>query len=87
MLIATEALRLSTANLQNRVEYAQALCNQNASDIEENASDIDDNQAQIQRNAEALERTAHRLDSLEEGYSDLNEEKDIDRQVIIKMCH
>merc|ERR1712083_392657 len=26
MLIATEALRLSTANLQNRVEYAQALC-------------------------------------------------------------
>lgn len=43
MLIATEALRLSTANLQNRVEYAQALCDQNASDIEENASDIDDN--------------------------------------------
>merc|ERR1719237_564809 len=68
MLIATEALRLSTANLQNRVEYAQALCDQNQSDIEENASDIDDNQRQIQQNAEALERTADRLDSLEEGY-------------------
>ena len=87
MLIATEALRLSTANLQNRVEYAQALCNQNASDIEENASDIDDNQAQIQQNARDLERTADRLESLEEGYDDLESEKEIDRQVIIKMCH
>ena len=87
MLIATEALRLSTANLQNRVEYAQALCDQNQSDIEENASDIDDNQRQIQQNAEALERTADRLDSLEEGYDQLNDEKDIDRRVIVKMCH
>lgn len=87
MLIATEALRLSTANLQNRVEYAQALCDQNQSDIEENASDIDDNQRQIQENAEALERTASRLDSLEEGYDDLNDEKAIDRAVIEKMCH
>ena len=50
MLIATEALRLSTANLQNRVEYAQALCDQNASDIDENASDINDNQEQIEEN-------------------------------------
>ena len=71
MLIATEALRLSTANLQNRVEYAQALCDQNASDIEENASDIDDNQNQIQQNAADLERTARRLDDLEQDYSDL----------------
>ena len=87
MLIATEALRLSTANLQNRVEYAQALCDQNQSDIEENASDIDDNQRQIQQNAEALELTADRLDSLEEGYDHLNDEKAIDRAVIEKMCH
>merc|ERR1712037_107183 len=70
-----------------RAEYAQALCNQNASDIEENASDIDDNQAQIQQNARDLERTADRLESLEEGYDDLESEKEIDRQVIIKMCH
>ena len=87
MLIATEALRLSTANLQNRVEYAQALCDQNASDIDENQSDIDDNQDQIEKNAWALEETAERLDHLEHDYSDLESEKDIDRAVIVKMCH
>ena len=87
MLIATEALRLSTANLQNRVEYAQALCDQNASDIDENASDIEDNQSQIEKNAWALEETGQRLDDMEAGYSDLESEKDIDRAVIVKMCH
>ena len=87
MLIATEALRLSTANLQNRVEYAQALCDQNASDIDENASDIADNQDQIDKNKWALQKTAERLDDLESGYSSLEEEKDIDRAVIVKMCH
>ena len=87
MLIATEALRLSTANLQNRVEYAQSLCDQNASDIDENASDIDDNQSQIEKNAMDLEDTADRLDQLEHDYSDLEHEKDIDRAVIVKMCH
>ena len=44
MLIATEALRLATANLQKRVEVAQANCEQNASEISENASDISDNE-------------------------------------------
>ena len=87
MLIATEALRLSTANLQNRVEYAQALCDQNASDIDENASDIEDNQNQIEENKWHLEGTAERLDDLESGYSSLEEDKDVDRAVIIKMCH
>lgn len=87
MLIATEALRLSTANLQNRVEYAQALCDQNASDIDENASDIADNQDQIEKNKWALQKTADRLDDLEHGYSDLEEDKDVDRRVIEKMCH
>ena len=87
MLIATEALRLSTANLQNRVEYAQALCDQNASDIDENASDIEDNQNQIEENKWNLEKTADRLDDLESGYSSLEEDKDVDRAVIIKMCH
>ena len=87
MLIATEALRLSTANLQNRVEYAQALCDQNASDIDENASDIADNQDQIEKNKWALQKTADRLDDLENGYSDLEEDKDVDRRVIEKMCH
>ena len=87
MLIATEALRLSTANLQNRVEYAQALCDQNASDIDENRSDIDDNQNQIQHNKSDLEGTAHDLDDLEEGYHDLEDAKDVDRAVIVKMCH
>ena len=87
MLIATEALRLSTANLQNRVEYAQSLCDQNASDIDENASDIDDNQSQISQNARDLADTADRLDDLEHDYSDLEHEKEIDRAVIVKMCH
>ena len=87
MLIATEALRLSTANLQNRVEYAQSLCDQNASDISENASDIDDNQQQIEDNAAHLEETAWRLHDLEDAYDDLEDEKDIDRAVIVKMCH
>merc|ERR1712060_330119 len=87
MLIATEALRLSTANLQNRVEYAQALCDQNASDIDENASDIADNQDQIEENKWHLEETAERLDDLEWGYSDLEDAKDVDRAVIVKMCH
>merc|ERR1712151_175626 len=80
MLIATEALRLSTANLQNRVEYAQALC-------DENASDIADNQDQIEENKWHLEETAERLDDLEWGYSDLEDAKDVDRAVIVKMCH
>ena len=44
MLIATEALRLATANLQQRVEFARAQCEQNASEISENASDISDNE-------------------------------------------
>ena len=87
MLIATEALRLSTANLQNRVEYAQALCDQNASDIEENASDIDDNGNLIEENRYRLEGTAERLDDLESGYSELESDKEVDRAVIIKMCH
>ena len=87
MLIATEALRLSTANLQNRVEYAQALCDQNASDIDENASDIADNQDQIEQNKWSLQKTADRLDDLEHGYSDLEHDKDVDRHVIEKMCH
>lgn len=87
MLIATEALRLSTANLQNRVEYAQALCDQNASDIDENASDIADNQDQIDVNKHSLEKTDERLRDLEHGYSDLEEDKDVDRRVIEKMCH
>merc|ERR1712060_327900 len=87
MLIATEALRLSTANLQNRVEYAQALCDQNASDIDENASDIADNQDQIEENKWHLEETAERLDDLEWGYSDLEDAKDVDRAVIVKMRH
>merc|ERR1712127_1104749 len=84
---ATDALRLSTANLQNRVEYAQALCDQNASDIDENASDIDDNERQIGDNKEALEETSERLDRLEHGYSDLEDDKSVDRAVIVKMCH
>ena len=87
MLIATEALRLSTANLQNRVEYAQALCDQNASDIDENASDIEDNQDQIAENKWNLEKTAERLDDLESGYDSLESDKEVDRNVIIKMCH
>merc|ERR1712228_1088512 len=87
MLIATEALRLSTANLQNRVEYAQALCDQNQSDIDENASDINDNQEQIEENKWMLEKTAERLHDLESDYSSLESEKDIDRAVIVKMCH
>lgn len=87
MLIATEALRLSTANLQNRVEYAQALCDQNASDIDENASDIEDNQRQIEQNKWNLEKTANRLSDLEGEYDGMDSDKDIDRQVIIKMCH
>ena len=87
MLIATEALRLSTANLQNRVEYAQALCDQNASDIDENASDIADNQDQIKENKWALEKTSERLDDLEDGYHDLEDDKEVDRRVIVKMCH
>jgi len=87
MLIATEALRITTANLQNRVEYAQALCDQNASDISENASDIDDNAAQISQNESDLDATADRLDYLEHGYDHLEDEKAIDRAVIVKMCH
>ena len=54
MLIATEALRLSSANLQNRVEYAKALCDQNGSDIEANALGIDENNNEIQQSASDL---------------------------------
>ena len=87
MLIATEALRLATANLQQRVEYARAQCEQNASEISENASDISDNEKQIHENAERLRASEIRLVALDEGYDELEARKYIDRQVIIKMCH
>ena len=87
MLISTEALRLATANLQNRVVYAQALCDQNESEISENASDIEDNKNQIATNVLWLEANEQRLIALDEGYDALEAEKVIDRAVIIKMCH
>jgi len=87
MLISTEALRLATANLQNRVVYAQALCEQNESEISENASDIEDNKNQIANNVLWLEANEQRLIALDAGYDALEAEKVIDRAVIIKMCH
>ena len=42
---------------------------------------------QIKQNAWDLEKTAERLDDLEHDYSDLENEKDEDRAVIVKMCH
>ena len=46
-----------------------------------------DYQQQINENKHSLSRTADRLDDLEDGCGHLESDKEVDRAVIVKMCH
>lgn len=87
MLIGTEALRESIAQLQDRVYHARIHVSNNDGDIDENDSDIEDNRMQIMENLNSLHEIDGKIASLEEGYAQLHHLLAVDREALIMMCH
>lgn len=87
MLIGTEALRESIAQLKDRVNHAQIHVHDNDHAIEENDSDIEDNKVQIQQNRDKLHALGAAVHNIENGYAELQQKLAIDREALVMMCH
>ena len=87
MLVGTEALREAISGLQDRVHVTAKSASLAEAVIDENDSDIEDNRAQIKENRYRLSKVLDKITDLENHYKILQHKLAIDREAIIMMCH